>query len=128
VAYNADGASGFIIVWNGRGAVVGGTSGGTPQWAGIGALVDQAAGRRLGSLNKSLYRIARSGNYHVAFHDITSGNNTFGGVTGYAAGPGWDPVTGLGSPNVANLIRLLSKNGGEDFGATDKEAGTGGEG
>lgn len=124
VAYNADGTSGFIIVWNGRGAVVGGTSGGTPQWAGIAALADQAAGRRLGSLNKLLYHVGKSD----AFHDITSGNNSFGGIIGYTAGPGWDPVTGLGSPNVANLIRLLSKKEGQDFGDADKRRGSGGEG
>ncbi len=120
IAYNADGASGFIIVWNGRGAVVGGTSGGTPQWAGIAALADQAARHRLGSLNKSLYRIARSGAYHLAFHDITSGNNTFMGVAGFSAGPGWDPVTGLGSPNVANLIRLLRGQEREESGSNSQ--------
>jgi subtilase family serine protease len=129
VAYNADAASGFIVVWMGRGAVVGGTSGGTPQWAGIGALADQAAGHRLGSLNKSLYRIAMNGAHNLAFHDVTTGINTFGGISGYTAGPGWDAVTGLGSPNVANLIRLLSKRDeGQDFGGADKEFRSNGEG
>jgi subtilase family serine protease len=128
VAYNADGASGFIVVWGGRGAVVGGTSGGTPQWAGITALADQAAGHRLGSLNKRLYRIAKSADYHLAFHDITSGNNTFGGISGYVAGLGWDGVTGLGSPNVANLIRLLRIHDGEAVGDDHEEGGHAGEG
>jgi subtilase family serine protease len=107
VAYNADGASGFIIVWRGMRAVAGGTSAGTPQWAGIVALADQAGGRRLGAINKTLYHIGKSDAYSSAFHDITSGNNTFMGITGYDAKPGWDAVTGLGTPIVNNLIPLL---------------------
>jgi subtilase family serine protease len=107
VAYNADSTSGFIVVWNGRGGVVGGTSAGTPQWAGIIALADQAGGHRLGAINKTLYRIGESDAYSSAFHDITSGNNDFMGMKGFPARPGWDAVTGLGTPNVANLIPLL---------------------
>jgi subtilase family serine protease len=128
VAYNADGASGFIVVWMGRGGVVGGTSSGTPQWAGIAALADQAAGHRLGSINKFLYHVAKSDAYSTAFHDVTAGNNSFGGISGYSAGPGWDPVTGLGSPNVANLIRLLRLHGGEDGADNVPENGNRGEG
>jgi len=107
VAYNADKATGYVIWWMGMGGVVGGTSAGAPQWAGIIALADQAAGRRLGPINKSLYHIGKSDAYSAAFHDITAGNNTFAGINGFAAGPGWDAVTGLGTPNVANLIPLL---------------------
>jgi subtilase family serine protease len=87
--------------------VAGGTSAGTPQWAGIVALADQAAGRRLGPINKALYHIAKSDAYSSAFHDITSGDNSWGGFPGYDAGPGWDAVTGLGTPNVSGLIPLL---------------------
>src|SRR6266852_9791056 len=52
VAYNADKATGYVVWWMGMGAVVGGTSAGSPQWAGIIALADQAAGRRMGATNK----------------------------------------------------------------------------
>jgi len=107
VAYNADKTSGYVVWWMGMGAVVGGTSAGAPQWAGIIALADQAAGRRLGAINKSLYHIAKSDAYSSAFNDITSGANTFAGANVYEAKPGWDAVTGLGTPNVANLIPLL---------------------
>lgn len=107
VAYNGDKASGYIVFWMGMGAVVGGTSAGSPQWAGIVALADQAAGRRLGAINKYLYHIGKSDAYSTAFHDITSGNNNFAGINGYPAKPGWDAVTGLGSPIVASLIPLL---------------------
>ncbi|HEX9098120.1 MAG TPA: S53 family peptidase [Candidatus Dormibacteraeota bacterium] len=87
--------------------VFGGTSAGTPQWAGIVALADQKGGHRLGAINKTLYHIGKSDAYGSAFHDITSGDNSFGGVTGFAAAAGWDAATGLGTPDVANLIPLL---------------------
>jgi len=49
-----------------------------------------------------IYRITQGLPYHKAFHDVTTGSNTvpLNGVmiTGYQAGPGWDPVTGLGQP------------------------------
>jgi subtilase family serine protease len=91
----------------------GGTSAATPLWGGLVALADQLAGHDLGFVNPVLYRIARSPLYGQAFHDVTTGNNTVvvNGVTytGYQAGPGWDPVTGLGSPNAAVLIPLLGR-------------------
>lgn len=107
VAYNADKATGYVVWWMGMGAVVGGTSAGSPQWAGIIALADQAAARRLGAINKSLYHIGKSDAYSSAFNDITSGANTFAGANVHEAKPGWDAVTGLGTPKVANLIPLL---------------------
>jgi subtilase family serine protease len=86
----------------------GGTSASTPFWAGIIALANQYAGHDLGFVDPALYAIARGPWYHAAFHDITKGNNTvkFPPKTfrGYRAGPGWDPVTGLGSPNAQVLI------------------------
>jgi subtilase family serine protease len=91
--------------------VFGGTSAGSPQWAGIAALADQAAGRRLGLLNPSLYAIGANAQAdRYAFHDITAGTNTWdlSSVAGYATGPGWDPVTGLGTPDIAHLINLLT--------------------
>ena len=94
-------------------AVFGGTSAGTPQWAAIAALADQAAGHRLGLLNPALYAIAASSRYHDAFHDVTTGNNSWDVslFTGYQAHRGWDPVSGLGSPNAAHLIELLTGEG-----------------
>ena len=116
VAYDADVYGGVLGVCSECNfglqsfAVFGGTSAGTPQWAAIAALADQAAGHRLGLLNPALYTIAAGASYHDAFHDITTGNNSWDVslFTGYQAGPGWDPASGLGSPNVARLIRLLT--------------------
>ncbi len=91
----------------------GGTSASAPLWAGLIALADQYAGRHLGFVNPAIYRIGRSASYRAAFHDITTGNNTpaFPGhtITGYTATPGWDPVTGWGSPNAQALIPLLAR-------------------
>jgi subtilase family serine protease len=85
--------------------VVGGTSSGSPQWAGIAALADQIAGRDLGLLNPALYRIANNpAKYAADFYDVHQGNNGCCGEPGYNATTGWDAVTGLGTPNVANLI------------------------
>ncbi len=90
----------------------GGTSAAAPLWGGLMADADQLAGHDLGFVNPALYEIARSPAYGQVFHDVTTGNNTvvINGVTytGYQAGPGWDPVTGLGSPDAAALIPILS--------------------
>ena len=91
----------------------GGTSASAPLWAGLIALADQYAGRHLGFVNPAIYRIGRSASYHDAFHDITTGNNTptfpAHTINGYTAAPGWDPVTGWGSPNAQALIPLLAR-------------------
>ena len=117
VSYNASVNGGVLVVWSssGQGAgaifVVGGTSAGSPQWAAIVAMADQAAHRRLGDINPALYKIGRSASYHTVFHDITKGSNIWGpsGVTaGFRAHPRWDAVTGLGSPDIAKLIRHLT--------------------
>jgi subtilase family serine protease len=91
----------------------GGVSSATPFWAGLIALADQEAGHPLGFVNPAIYRIARGPMYHKAFHDITTGNNTatYNGITitGYQAGPGWDPVTGWGTPDAQVLVPLLAR-------------------
>jgi len=88
-------------------AIIGGVSSATPQWAAIDALANQADGN-LGFLAPRLYQIYSTPAYATAFHDITVGTNSFNGVTGYSAGPGWDPATGLGTPDVANLVTALA--------------------
>ena len=119
VSYNAAVNGGVLVVWSACpsciGAtgpvffIVGGTSAGSPQWAAIAALADQAAGKPLGDLNPSIYEIGNSPSaYPSSFHDIVAGNNTlFGTNYGYFAGPGWDDASGWGTPNVANLIPYL---------------------
>jgi subtilase family serine protease len=92
--------------------VVGGTSAGSPQWAGIAAMADQMAGRDLGFLNPALYALAdNSLTYAKDFYDVTytnpatgAGCNQTSSIPGYCDSTGWDAVTGLGTPDVANLI------------------------
>ena len=88
-----------------------GTGAATALWAGLMALAGQDAHHDPGFVNPALYRIARGASYHKAFHDITSGNNlTLGPLNDqYHAGPGWDPVTGWGSPDAQALIPLLAR-------------------
>ena len=128
VAYNADPLTGVPIVISIGGATliapIGGTSAGAPQWAGITALADQFAGKRLGFLNGTFYRILKSKSYLKGFHDITTGNNAFSfqgnngktvTIPGYNAGPGWDPTTGVGTPKVSGLVKLLVEYEDKDY-------------
>lgn len=86
--------------------VVGGTSCSSPQWAGLIAIADQIAGSDLGYINPALYQIAADpAKYANDFFDVTIGNNqTTASIPGYSASTGWDAVTGLGTPNAANLL------------------------
>lgn len=87
---------------------IGGTSLSCPQWAGLVAIADQINGGGLGLINPALYKLgANPARYANDFYDVTVGNNTnplYPSVPGYNATTGWDPVTGLGTPNAANLV------------------------
>jgi subtilase family serine protease len=118
VTYNGDVFNGVLAACsacNGGTAaffIFGGTSSGSPQWAAITALADQAAGHRLGFLNPTLYSLAGSAFYSGIFHDITVGNNGWdtSGIPGYSAHLYWDAASGLGSPYVISLINLLARS------------------
>jgi subtilase family serine protease len=85
---------------------IGGTSLSCPQWAALVAMADQVNGGGLGLINPALYKIgADPTRYANDFFDVTTGNNAFDpSVPGFPATTGWDPVTGLGTPNAANLV------------------------
>jgi subtilase family serine protease len=109
VAADADPSTELAFFFSvGGWARVGGTSVSAPLWAGIMAIANQMAGHPLGFINPGLYKLATSGTYAQDFHDITVGNNSFHGkgvnVQGYPAVQGWDPTTGLGTPNGEKLI------------------------
>ena len=120
VSYNAAVDGGVLVYYSAQGPaaagfyIVGGTSAGSPQWAGIFALANTAraaaAKGPLGYVNPGLYSIAQSPRYSSDFHDITAGNNIFSGSTvGFTAVTGYDLATGWGTPNVANLVTDLAK-------------------
>jgi subtilase family serine protease len=120
VAADANPHTGFPVVTSRTGgsytiSAHAGTSASAPLWAGVIALADQYAGRHLGLVNPAIYRIARSPLYRRAFHDITAGTANAarfprGTIAGYRAGPGWDPVTGWGSPDAQVLVPLLASH------------------
>jgi subtilase family serine protease len=119
VAYNANPNNGFPVFDSNSflGSIgwqeVGGTSAGPPQWAALFAIansVRKAAGKNtLSGSNPYLYSAAKGAAYNSNYHDITAGTNSNGHCGPLcSATVGYDFVTGLGSPNAANLIRTLS--------------------
>ncbi|RPD75592.1 family S53 protease-like protein [Lentinus tigrinus ALCF2SS1-7] len=96
----------FPIVQDGQLNVLDGTSASSPGFASMVALINDQllnAGKPpLGFLNPFLYSQAAAG----AFNDITSGSNPGCGTEGFPALPGWDPVTGLGTPDFQKLLAV----------------------
>ena len=111
VSADADSSTGMAYYYKGSWQQAGGTNASTALWAALGAIAYQIAGHPLGFINPGLYKVAESSLYTQAFHDITVGNNDVNSngvkVKGYAAVPGWDPVTGWGSPNAEVLLPAL---------------------
>lgn len=90
----------------------GGTSEGSPVWAGITADLNQYLGHSVGFLNPIVYALNLNRHlYGSDFHDITVGDNSqltnTPAVPGYSATAGWDPATGLGTPIVQPLFHTL---------------------
>ena len=112
--YNASGrgypdvsaqGEGFVTVWNGLQITSAGTSASAPTFSGIVSLLNErrlGAGKSgLGFLNPMLYNSASS------FNDITSGSNPGCGTQGFPAARGWDPVSGLGTPDFSQLATVV---------------------
>jgi kumamolisin len=102
VAGDADPETGYQVYVDGQQLVFGGTSAVAPLWAALIALMNQKRGQPLGYLNPILYQKYTQLVQANALRDVTSGNNG-----GYAAGPGWDACTGLGTPDGAKLLNLI---------------------
>ncbi len=100
VAGDASPETGYQILVDDAQEVVGGTSAVAPLWAALIAVLNQQLGTHVGFLNPRLYPLGEA-----PFFDVTSGNNG-----AFSAGPGWDPCTGLGSPNGVLLLNAL-RNG-----------------
>ncbi len=101
VSGDADPNTGYNVRVDGQDIVVGGTSAVAPLWAGLLALMNQHLGKPVGFVNPNLYGLPTTS--PAPLHDITSGSNG-----AYSARKGWDPCTGLGSPNGAQLLQALS--------------------
>jgi kumamolisin len=104
VAGDADPTTGYLILADGQNEVVGGTSAVAPLWAALISLINQQVGQPVGFVNPALYKLKSS------FNDITTGNNDDSNLGYYSAKQGWDPCTGLGSPNGAAILAGLSSS------------------
>ena len=102
VAGNGDPTTGYQIYSGGQAQVVGGTSAVAPLWAALVSRLAEATGQRFGLIQPTLYAGVTPGASVPGFRDITSGNNG-----AYAAGPGWDACSGLGSPDGTALLTRL---------------------
>jgi kumamolisin len=102
VAADADPATGYLIRVDGQEVVLGGTSAVAPLWAALVCRLVQALGGPLGRPHEALYDAAGPGVAPPGFRDVTVGSNG-----AYDAGPGWDPCTGLGTPDGTVLLAAL---------------------
>ncbi len=130
--------------------IFGGTSAATPEFAGIVAMADQLAHQSLGWLNQALYNLGNgSGNgvgndngngngsrgrgHGSGIVDVTQGDNDIGPfvnsdgqtyhVPGFAAGPGYDLATGLGTLDAAAFVPALARAASDDHGGGDQYGG-----
>jgi uncharacterized protein (TIGR03437 family) len=118
---------GYLVYSGGTLGVFGGTSAGTPVFAGMIALLNQylvrsggAAGA--GNINPRLYTLAQTS--PAVFHDVTTGTNVVSvtcttrqrncaaGSYGYSAGSGYDLASGLGSVDAFNMVTTWTAPGG----------------
>lgn len=107
VSADADQATGWSTYDAGNWGQAGGTSAATPFWAASMLLIQQYVDSRhlgrIGFADPILYALARSHQPYPSFHDVTTGTNRY-----YAAHRGWDPATGLGSPDVDGLAHDIA--------------------
>jgi subtilase family serine protease len=103
---------------NGPGVFFGADNGGTPEieccvigtsvatqmWSGLSKLLAQLNNGRVGPINPRLYALANAGLATNGFRDVLTGNNNFGTVAGFSAGPGFDLTTGWGTVDINTFI------------------------
>jgi kumamolisin len=99
VAGDADENTGYDVRVDSSDTVIGGTSAVAPLWGGLIARINSANGKPVGHVNPLLYQNGG------AFHDITDGNNG-----DFAAAPGWDACTGMGTPDGSKIASVLNGN------------------
>jgi hypothetical protein len=123
IALTAAGHDGYLVIQghtstvSGLGAV-GGTSASSPSFAGLMALVVQKTGQRWGNANTKFYTLANAqyaSGGTVMFHDVTSGNNSVPGVTGFSCGTGYDAVTGVGTVDANAFVNNFAGAPTPDF-------------
>lgn len=102
---SANGAN-YVVAVNGKFSLVYGTSASSPTFGAVITLVNEARlliGKGpVGFINPVLYA------HPEVLNDITAGGNQGCGTPGFTAVKGWDPVTGLGTPNFLKLAALYA--------------------
>ena len=115
----------YQIIINGKIGSAGGTSASTPAFAGVLSLINAArlakGQKTLGWATPALYHAAataaraaagggtgKGGGGGGGFHDVTEGNNKHRSCVGFNATSGWDPMTGLGTPDYPGLLAALT--------------------
>lgn len=98
----------FGLLWiNGRTRLVGGTSMSAPIFAAVLTRINEERIRlgkkTVGFVNPTFYA------HPEIFQDVVEGTNPGCGTNGFSASPGWDPVTGLGTPNYPKMLALFKK-------------------
>lgn len=93
---------GYATIVNGKSTAYGGTSAATPTWAGMIADIDSGLGLDLGPEVMPLLYAFAAGVDPSVFRTLTEGTNGF-----YTVHPGWNPVTGLGTPNAEALFQAF---------------------
>jgi kumamolisin len=121
VSGDADPNTGYNILVDGESVIEGGTSAVAPLWAALVARINQQmakqqSGKTIGFLNPIIYAQAVEAS---GFHDITQGNN---GV--FAAAVGWDPCTGLGTPDGVPLEAALTATPAASAAASARAGGS----
>ncbi|KAI5287896.1 hypothetical protein KEM54_005635 [Ascosphaera aggregata] len=95
----------IIIINQGSAELMGGTSASAPAFASIITRInEELLGRgkpTVGFINPTIYANAD------AFNDVTVGTNPGCGTQGFSAAKGWDPLTGLGTPNYPKLLKVF---------------------
>ena len=131
---NTGGPTYAYLIFGGAASGFYGTSWSSPTWAGYSALINQARALQgrlpLGALNRRVYPLIGT----AGFYDTTTGNNSYltpsaanlnkGGTGSFAAGTGYDEVTGIGTPNLTNLVSALSGPTITSFTPANGAAGT----
>ena len=103
ISGNADPATGYVVVVDGQRQPIGGTSGVSPLYAGLTALlIEKRGGKSLGLLNTYLYEEPGA-----TYWDVRGGNNDSTPGQGFGAGKGYDCASGLGSVIGTRLEKLL---------------------
>ena len=112
VSADAAGSTGYLMVAQGQSNVSGGTSAATPLWASLLALL-MKANVPVNFVTPLFYQAATGGNGatvgSLACNDIEDGNNNTAAAGGYAAGKGYDAVTGWGSPRGGAFAQALAR-------------------